>query len=346
MSTTMEQLRGSLAIVPPQAPTVTDDQLDLIKRTVAKGATADELKLYFYDCQRRNVHPLDKLIYFTKRKSGEEYRYTPITSIDFMRSQAADSGDYAGNDDAVFAGIVDGKFPEMATVTVWRVTQGHRCPYTASARWKSYYPGGGNDGFMWRKMPEVMLGKCAEALALRKAFPKQLAGLYSQEEMAQAPEQGFDREAYVEHKIAELQNPAPAGRTAHSPAVATTNGGRATNSAPVWLHGTDVEDSGEAMRFMLTTNTIPETSKYGAKAEYRRMWFGDHSSKAYIACYDSKLFKQLDTFMAGDVITVSYATNDKGSKKITGILHVEKNSPPPSTAITPDNPITDNDLGF
>src|ERR1035438_9403233 len=99
-----------------------------------------------------------------------EYRYTPITSIDFMRSQAADSGDYAGNDDATFEGMTeDGKFPAMATVTVWRITQGTRCPYTASARWKQYYPGE-KMGFMWRKMPEVMLGKCAEALALRKAF--------------------------------------------------------------------------------------------------------------------------------------------------------------------------------
>jgi phage recombination protein Bet len=159
-------------------PTVTSDQLSLIRRTVAKGATDDELKLYLYDCARQGVHPLDRLVHFTKRKE----KYTPITSIDFMRTRAADSGEYAGNDDPVFA---DGeKFPTSATVTVYRLVQGQRCAFTATARWKEYKPE--SNDFMWQRMPHTMLGKCAEALALRKGFPKQLAGLYAREEMDQA----------------------------------------------------------------------------------------------------------------------------------------------------------------
>ncbi len=173
---------SSLAVIPNQAPAVSEEQIDLIKRTVAKDATPDELRLYFYDCARRNVHPLDKLIHFTKRNG----KYTPITSIDFMRSQASDSGDYAGNDDPQFhwAGD-DAKYPEAATVTVYRMVQGQRCAFTATARWAEYFPGDAL-GFMWKKMPCTMLGKCAEGLALRKAFPRQLAGLYSAEEMDQS----------------------------------------------------------------------------------------------------------------------------------------------------------------
>lgn len=166
------------------APAVTAGQLELVKRTVANGATADELKLYLYDCARQGVHPLDKLIHFTVRKNQKgERKYTPITSIDFMRIRAADTGEYAGSDDATFRGVKAGDDFE-ATVTVWRMVDHQRCPFTATARWTEYKPD--KDDFMWRKMPHTMLAKCAEALALRKGFPKQLAGLYAKEEMDQA----------------------------------------------------------------------------------------------------------------------------------------------------------------
>ena len=172
-----------MAMTPaPAALDVSTEQLDLVRRTVAKDATPDELALYLYDCKRQNVHPLDKLIHFTKR-SG---KYTPVTSIDFMRMRAADSGEMAGSDDPIFErGPIA---PASATVTVYRLTQGQRFAYTATARWSEYKP---DQDFMWRKMPHTMLGKCAEALALRKAFPKQLAGLYATEELDQAD--GSDR---------------------------------------------------------------------------------------------------------------------------------------------------------
>lgn len=155
------------------------DQVELIKRTVANGATNDELALFLYDCERRGIHPLDKLLHFTKRGG----RYTPVTSIDFMRSQAAATGEMAGSDDPVFSHEHEGGHPDAASVTVYRLTQGQRFAYTATARWSEYCP---DNAPMWKRMPHTMLGKCAEALALRKAFPQQLAGLYSGEEMDQA----------------------------------------------------------------------------------------------------------------------------------------------------------------
>jgi phage recombination protein Bet len=157
------------------------------------------LKLFLFDCHRQGVHPLDKLLHFTKRGG----KYTPITSIDFMRTRAADTGEYAGSDDARFA-PTSLPHPTEATVKVWRLVQGQRCPFEATARWDEYCPPSGQD-HMWRKMPHTMLGKCAEALALRKGFPRQLAGLYATEEMDQADSQ---RPAVVD---------APAA--SHSPAV-------------------------------------------------------------------------------------------------------------------------------
>ena len=172
-------------IDPPPAPNITPEQLALIRDTIAKDATPAELQLFLFDCQRQGVHPLDKLIHFTKR-SG---KYTPITSIDFMRIRAAATGECAGIDDAVFTGTPKGA-DFCATVVVWRLVQGQRCAFSATARWTEYKPAA-ND-FMWQKMPHVMLDKVAEARALRRGFPMQLSGLYAKEELDQAIDHSAD----------------------------------------------------------------------------------------------------------------------------------------------------------
>jgi phage recombination protein Bet len=160
------------------APVITPEQLALIKQTIAKDATPVELQLFLYDNARRGIHPLDKLLHFAKRGG----KYTPITSIDFMRSRAAQTQDYAGQEDAIFVGMP--KAADFAArVTVYRLVHEQRCAFTATARWSEYKP---DQDFMWQKMPHTMLGKCAEALALRKAFPQELAGLYEAAELEQA----------------------------------------------------------------------------------------------------------------------------------------------------------------
>jgi phage recombination protein Bet len=171
----------ALAIVPAEKPIeVTADQLALVRNTVAKGATPEQLQLYLYDCQRQGVHPLDKLLHFTLR-SG---KYTPVTSIDLMRMRAQETGEYVGNDSYVFTGT-PGRPGFTALAQVWRLVQGQRVPFSRMARWEEYVPAAPGD-HMWRKMPHVMLGKCAEAQALRAGFPRQLHGLYAAEEMDQA----------------------------------------------------------------------------------------------------------------------------------------------------------------
>ena len=184
-------MSSALAERPTLGPAVvTAEQLELVKKTVANGATPAELQLYIYDCARQGVHPLDRLLHFTKRGG----KYTPVTSIDLMRIRASETGEYAGSDDATFHYIngegedsreAEETYPQMARVTVWRLTQGQRFAYTSTARWSEYFPGE-QSGHMWKKMPHTMLAKCAEALALRKGFPRQLAGLYAKEELDQA----------------------------------------------------------------------------------------------------------------------------------------------------------------
>lgn len=177
---------------------MTRTQIDLIKRTVAKGASDDELKMFIQVCKGANLNPFLKQVHLIPRwdsKEGREIRAIQV-SIDGFRAIAEESGAYAGNEDPVFTGedviqISAGKdskatkelkVPEKATVTVYKLVQGQRYAFAATARWTEYYPGP-KMGFQWHLKPFLMLGKCAEALALRKAFPKLLSGMYAQEEL-------------------------------------------------------------------------------------------------------------------------------------------------------------------
>jgi len=168
---------------------ITGDQLTLARNTVASGLQDAEFELFLYDCKRQGVHPLDRLLIPVVTKDSDGTRRLAMwTTIDLLRSRAAESGEYAGSEDAQFEYLEGAVNPQLATVSVYRLVQGQRCMFTATARWSEYFPGD-KRGFKWKQSPHIMLGKCAEALALRKAFPKQLASLYAQEEMERVESQ-------------------------------------------------------------------------------------------------------------------------------------------------------------
>jgi phage recombination protein Bet len=169
----------------------TTDQIDLIRRTVAKDASDEELALFLYTANSRGLDPLLRQIHAVSRFDKRLNRnvMTIQTGIDGYRLIAERTGAYAGNDDPEFeytANANADSLPTSATVTVYKIVQGMRCPFTARARWSEYFPGEGAGAFMWKRMPHTMLGKCAESLALRKAFPAEMGGLFVHEEMDQA----------------------------------------------------------------------------------------------------------------------------------------------------------------
>lgn len=161
-------------------------QLDQIKDVYAKGANDVEFSNFVMVSVRTGLDIFKKHIYLVPRYDSKLERniYAPQCSIDGFRAIAEDSQVYAGSDDVIFEGTTGtkGEYPEKATITVYKMVQGQRCAFTASARWTEYYPGD-KIGFMWKQKPHIMLGKCAEALALRKAFPAKLNGLYTEDEM-------------------------------------------------------------------------------------------------------------------------------------------------------------------
>jgi phage recombination protein Bet len=172
----------------------TKDQIELVKSQIAPEATVDELKLFLYQSQRTGLDALSRQIYCIHRNvktpNGWIKKMTIQTSIDGFRVIAERSGNYGGQSEPIFV-EQDGKLISCK-VSVFRFHGDTR--YEASvgvAYWDEYVQKDkeGKTTGLWAKMPHTMLSKVAEALALRKAYPQDLSGLYTGDEMAQSTEE-------------------------------------------------------------------------------------------------------------------------------------------------------------
>lgn len=171
------------------------EQLDLVKRTFAKGTSDDEFAIFIHTAQRMQLDIFAKQIYAVMRmdrRVGKPVMSIQV-SIDGFRATAARTGELDGQDgpywcgpDGVWKDVwLSNDFPAAAKVVVYR--KGSARGFTGIATWASYVQmSGGHPVDMWDRFSDTMIAKCAEALALRKAFPSQLGGVYAPEEMMQA----------------------------------------------------------------------------------------------------------------------------------------------------------------
>jgi phage recombination protein Bet len=172
----------------------TPEQTQLISTTIAPGCSNDELRLFAYACQRTGLDPFSRQIYAIRRRQKQSdgsygHVMTIQAGIDGLRSIAERTGQLDGSmtywcgADGQWQDVwLDSKPPAAAKTILHRKGASH--PFVGVARFADYNAGQG----LWSKMPAAMIAKCSEALALRKAFPADLSGVYSTDEMDQAVE--------------------------------------------------------------------------------------------------------------------------------------------------------------
>lgn len=164
-------------------------QIAALRQLGVDGASNGDLAVYHHVCQRTGLDPFARQIYMIKR-DGKQTIQTGIDGFRLVARRAVDKGNETLSISAPEWCDAEGNWtdvwlaeypPSAARVTVLR--DGHEFP--AVALWREYAQTkrDGDLTAMWASRPAGQLAKCAEALALRKAFPQDLSGVYSTDEM-------------------------------------------------------------------------------------------------------------------------------------------------------------------
>ena len=175
-----------------------EEEVGLIRRTMMPGASKDEVALFVATCERTGLDPFAKQIMPTSRNVNKNGAWVTVwgnqTTIDGLRKIAVDTGEYEGQEGPYWCGK-DGLWKDLwtedkpcyaAKVIVHR--KGFRTGLPGIAKYDAYVQKkkDGTPNQVWQTLGDHMTAKCAEALGLRRAFPNEMAGLYTEEEGAVA----------------------------------------------------------------------------------------------------------------------------------------------------------------
>lgn len=186
MTPSQQLVHPTPSTVPEQhvALIIPESKLELLRSTIASGLNPGQFELFVEVCRRRRLDPFAGQIHPVVRGG----RLVIQTAIDGYRLIAERSGKYLGQTPPMWCGT-DGLWKD-----VWTDKQPpfaskigvHKKGQIEPTWGIAYYATYAAPGPFWSKAPAHMLAKCGEALALKKAFPEELSGLYTDDEMEQA----------------------------------------------------------------------------------------------------------------------------------------------------------------
>ncbi len=176
-----------------QKRSLSDDDLKTLESAGVIPANSDKAQVAIFArlCSEKSLSPFSKQAYLTRYNTKDGAKYTIIVGIDGYRSLASRTGLHAGTEDVKYNLDREGNFktasellearqlPTSATVTIYKVVAGQRCGFTHTCVFNEFSTGQQK----WQTMPFQMIAKCAEAFALKKGFPDELAGVHIEEEM-------------------------------------------------------------------------------------------------------------------------------------------------------------------
>ena len=169
----------------------------LVDAVYPLAKTADSVILALSYCRARKLDPFKKPVHIVPMWNSQLKRMveTVWPGIGELRTTAFRTGQFAGRDEARYGetkrqtiGNALMEFPEWCQVTVYRMLDGQRVPFPGPrVYWLESYATAGRDDIspnaMWRRRPFGQIDKCAEAAALRAAFPEEVGNEYAAEEM-------------------------------------------------------------------------------------------------------------------------------------------------------------------
>ncbi len=179
-----------------EARGITPEAWHVLKTTLYRGSSDEMICTVIDYCKARGLDPIKKPFHIVTTWDAKEKREIESIwpSIGETRITAMRTGEYAGLSDiehgplrTAKVGKTDITFPEWAQCSVYRIIQGQKCEFSGpKVYWLEEYAQKGADptpNRMWARRPYGQLNKCAEAAALRAAFPEENS-IPTAEEMA------------------------------------------------------------------------------------------------------------------------------------------------------------------